>query len=334
MDTPAEGNTSNSDRGIPASVSPGHLRALSEVLRQTRKPPAKLELEAIRKAAADSPTLAGLSPGTPAQIHRGLRNLQLINAADEPTQAYLQLLSGNTDADWKDFIDAHFDYLLNDEVSLLDLTSKELNQRLAEQHPDTGKSTLAGTARLIRGMMTRSFEQPADENATRPLPQQKQSRVAATAQTAAPASPEPVPAKRKNTRQRRSPASQQATGAASTPVPPALPTTIVDVVEPASTAASTTPTPREQDTAAPAAQPPATQTATRTRRKRAASAPTADNVTLEVPLSGSITLPLGGNNAATLSWSLSTLDANSISVVESQLEIARQFLEAVKENAS
>lgn len=332
-------NHSDPDRGVPASVSPGHLRALSEVLRQRKKPPAKLELADIRQAVQASPVLAGLSPATPGLIYRGLRNLQLINAEDEPTQAYLQLLSGNTDADWKDFIDAHFDYLLHDEVSLLDLTRAELMERLTEQHPETGQSTLDATARLIRGMMTRSFEQPADENATRPLPRQKTPSVTAPAAPAGetpaarPAAPKAAPAR---------PAADKpgAKRKAASPAAAAAPTT----AGPATGTASVPPA--TADSAAPAAAesaqssvvPAETPAAPRRRGRRApaasAAATPAAEAALEVPLSGSITLPLGGSNAATLSWSLSTLDAQSISVVESQLEIARRFLEAFKKNAS
>jgi hypothetical protein len=340
MDTQAAGtNHSDSGRGVPASVSPGHLRALSEVLSQKEKPPAKLELADIQQAVQASPVLAGLSPATPGLIHRGLRNLQLINAENEPTQAYLQLLGGNTDADWKDFIDAHFDYLLHDEVSLLDLTRAELKQRLVEQHPETGQSTLDATARLIRGMMTRSIEQPADEDATRPLPRQKTPSATAPAAPAGetpaarPGSPKAAPA-------RPAPRTPKAKRKAAAPAAEAAPT----AAGPATgTASAPTATP---DSVAPAAAgsaqssviPAATPAVPRRRGRRtpavsAAVTPAAEAAP-EVPLSGSITLPLGGSNAATLSWSLSTLDAQSISVVESQLEIARRFLEAFKNNAS
>jgi hypothetical protein len=305
---PAGTNQHQSDRGVPASVSPGHLRALSEVLGASRKPPARLSLADVQEAVQASPALAGLSAATPALIYRGLRHLQLINDEDEPTQVYLQLLAGNTDADWKDFIDAHFDYLLHDEVSLLDLDATDLRQRLADAHPDTGASTLAAAGRLIRGMMTRSFEQQAGSAAQ---------ETAAAAPAAAPAAPA-APARRKATQ-----TVTTRTARTATPRPPAAtsaatPQPAAETAERTSAEVAEKPRPEPEPAAV-------TRRAPRARAKAAAPAPASD-----IPLTGSITLPLGGSNSATLSWSLSTFDAKSVQVVTSQLDIAARFIAALK----
>jgi hypothetical protein len=299
------------------------LRALSDVLSRDRKPPARLSLAEIEEAVRTSPLLKDLSAGTAALIYRGLRNLQLITAEDEPTQVYLQLLKGNTDADWKDFIDAHFDYLLDDEVSLLDLTSAELRERLSERHSGVGKSTLAATARLIRGMMTRSFEQePASP--VEPVSEGARASRRPPAARAAAKPREQAAAVRTETARR------EPTGAES---PTAKPVTAKPAAEPAAEPAVK---PQEQParTSRPAGNAAARP---RTARRPATAAPDStpgaapSAAPAVIPLSGSITLPLGGSNSATLSWSLSTFDARSVQVVRSQLDIAAQFIDALTE---
>lgn len=312
MNKESTGTTgSGAERGVPASISPGLLRALSATLARTRKPPKKLGQREVAAAVAATEELAQLAPATATQLLRGLRNLQLVTAEDEPTQAYLQLLRGNTDADWKDFVDAHFDYLLENEVSLLDLNTDELRKRLSQHHPDVGRSTLAATGRLIRGMMTRSFETKFSEpeEVPTPAPVREAARPQKSARTEAPAGPS---SPRKTTDPGTLPAS----------VTRQLSTTAAGPADSAAGAAS--------KPAEPAAEQPA-----RTARRRARPKETKESAsTTAIPLTGSITLPLGGSNSATLSWSVTTFDAASMEVVTNQLELAANVIRELKEKAS